>query len=401
MARILIAWELGDGLGHLGSFPLLSQYLLGRGHQVTLAVRDLASAEPVLGHLGGGIGGARLVQAPIWLGDPGKLPLAASYAEVLQRVGHTDPQALTGLVRGWRGLFDSVAPQVAMFNHSPTALLAARGLGFPRVVQGTGFTCPATAGPRPVFPLWAPVDPARTLPLEARLLGTMNHALEWVGARPLDALADLFSVEGVFLNTLGELDPYRGLRRAPEYLGPVPSQTRGVSAEFPAGPGPRVLAYLKRSYGHLAPMLDGLRRSGAAVLAYVAGFTQAEAQDWSSGRMRVSERPFDTGPLLPEADLVVHHGGHGTCADALLAGVPMLVLPLHVENWVNGQAVAGCGAGLVAGWGQGLDAPAGLRQALGDGGLRARAQSVKAEYAGLDRAARILAMGQRLEGLVV
>ncbi len=61
MARILVAWELGAGYGHLYAFPRLAHALRERGHEVLFALRDLARAERVLGN-----GEFVLLQAPIF-----------------------------------------------------------------------------------------------------------------------------------------------------------------------------------------------------------------------------------------------------------------------------------------------------------------------------------------------
>lgn len=55
--------------------------------------------------------------------------------------------------------------------------------------------------------------------------------------------------------------------------------------------------------------------------------------------------PFQT--LLPHAAGLVHHGGVGTTAEALRAGVPQLIVPLAYDQFDNGARVAALGAGLV------------------------------------------------------
>lgn len=51
--------------------------------------------------------------------------------------------------------------------------------------------------------------------------------------------------------------------------------------------------------------------------------------------------------LLPRARILVHHGGIGTIALALNAGIPQLVLPLAHDNFDNGRRVERLGCGLV------------------------------------------------------
>ncbi len=55
--------------------------------------------------------------------------------------------------------------------------------------------------------------------------------------------------------------------------------------------------------------------------------------------------PFSA--LLPHAAALVHHGGIGTTAEALRAGVPQLIVPLAFDQFDNGARIAAMHAGLV------------------------------------------------------
>jgi hypothetical protein len=57
MGTILVAWELGGGLGHLvRARPVVSR-LLAAGHKIVAIVRDLARMELVFGDLAGSMPG--------------------------------------------------------------------------------------------------------------------------------------------------------------------------------------------------------------------------------------------------------------------------------------------------------------------------------------------------------
>ncbi|MET0856650.1 MAG: nucleotide disphospho-sugar-binding domain-containing protein [Telluria sp.] len=51
--------------------------------------------------------------------------------------------------------------------------------------------------------------------------------------------------------------------------------------------------------------------------------------------------------LLPRAAAIVHHGGIGTTAEALRAGIPQLVTPFAWDQFDNGSRIAGLGVGMV------------------------------------------------------
>lgn len=52
-------------------------------------------------------------------------------------------------------------------------------------------------------------------------------------------------------------------------------------------------------------------------------------------------------PLLPRAAVLVHHGGIGTTAEALRAGIPQLVTPFAWDQFDNGARIAALGVGMV------------------------------------------------------
>ncbi len=59
----------------------------------------------------------------------------------------------------------------------------------------------------------------------------------------------------------------------------------------------------------------------------------------------ISDRPLNMNRALKEADLVITHGCT-TAEQALLAGVPVLRVPLHQEQAVHTQRCIETGAGL-------------------------------------------------------
>jgi UDP:flavonoid glycosyltransferase YjiC (YdhE family) len=67
-------------------------------------------------------------------------------------------------------------------------------------------------------------------------------------------------------------------------------------------------------------------------------------------RLPPSVRHFEFVPfsrLLPRAAALVHHGGIGTCAQGLAAGVPQVVMPMAYDQLDNGQRLVNLGVAAI------------------------------------------------------
>ena len=104
--------------------------------------------------------------------------------------------------------------------------------------------------------------------------------------------------------------------------------------------------------------------------------------------------------LLPRAAALVHHGGIGTTAEALRAGVPQVVVPLAYDQFDNAARVRALGVGARVAGGAAGPRPralaAALHRLLGDDATR-RACARVAELAAADAAAPL---GETVESLL-
>ncbi|MEW6100484.1 MAG: hypothetical protein AB1666_14965 [Pseudomonadota bacterium] len=120
MARVLIAWELGEAFGHLARCLRLAEGLVARGHTVTLALKDVRL--PAGQRLGSGL---TVLPAPLspQAGAGGRAPV--NYTDVLRVCGFANAQDVAALLNAWRGIHTLARPDVLVADHAPTALLAA------------------------------------------------------------------------------------------------------------------------------------------------------------------------------------------------------------------------------------------------------------------------------------
>ncbi len=353
MSRVLFAWELGSGVGHLAPFRPVADALIARGHDVVLAAKDVQGASTVFG-----AAAVRVVQAPLCLKRYGGLqnpPL--NYAEILMRFGYLDAPQLRGMVRAWADLLALARPDVLVVDHAPTALLAARGSGLPAIAFGNPFFVPPSGAPTPNMRPWLDVPQQRLAGSDASVLAAIGEA---TGA-PLATLGALFDGVVPFFFGTPELDPY-GARDAAQYMGLLVGASGGASPRWPAGDGPRVFAYLKADYRHIDAALHALGASGARCMAYVAGATAELIARHQGPRLAFSDGYVDIARAVTECDLGSCHTGLGTVVALLRGGKPLFLLPYNLDQiliarnveklgagrWVDGEAAAPDFAGTLA-----------------------------------------------------
>ena len=382
MKRILLAWEYGGALGHLARLRPLARRLIAAGHDITLALRP----SPHIGELPEAF---RVVPVP-----PGQMARDAirqpvSMADVLYNQAASDRRALASQVRAWHGLFDLVRPDVVVLDHSPVALLAVQGYPASKVLLGTGFACPPAVKPLPDLRAWQNHYPDRIQATELTVLESLNAQLSRQNAPELKCVGQLFErVDASFLTTFPELDHYPD-RTSGEYWGTW-SDLVGEAPVWPEGDGPCIFAYLK-PHRALPELLDHLAHLPARTLAYVGG--PFNGQRWNNGRVRISPRPLDMGQVAQQCDLAVLHAGHGATAAMLLAGRPVLQLPIHIEQYHNAERTVALGAGVHVTLGDVEGFRVGLERLFNEPELTKGAQAFARRHADHDP-------GEQLERLV-
>ncbi len=282
MAHVVMCWELGGDLGHVARMRPLAESLRARGHRVSFVVRETLAAGRLLdpAHYA-------WLQAPLQpdLVSPVYAP-TLNFTQIMHNVGFHEHKALVGRMRAWRNLYDALKPDLLVFDHSPTALLAARGQRVKRILLGTGFGIPPATEPLPPFDTETGASGLETSELE--ILERINAALKTFGVERLKRIADIYQADASLLFTLKELDHYPQ-RQNGDYWGP-PAQGGGSRPDWPEGAGKRVFAYLK-PFKTLPALLETLGQAGHRTLIYMSrqdGHPQA-----TSGRLHYADKPVD------------------------------------------------------------------------------------------------------------
>ena len=242
------------------------------------------------------------------------------------------------MIQRWR-------PDVVVDSIGVACCTAARVVGVPVVEVLQGDFHPD--GPGLVW--WLPPEPAPT-PVEA-----FNEVLVRALRSPVDRAARLLLGDITVVVGSPATDPVPDAN-----LAHVGSLAWGRSTDpLPAGiPGARgrPLVFL---YGGKARYRPGMvfwadsavvvESTHAAVAdmdvdVVVAGGYQALP---SSTPDNVTVLDYAPGQALARrADMIVHHGGHGSTLTGLTAGTPALVIPTYSERESNGRRTALLGAGL-------------------------------------------------------
>ncbi|MDC6171219.1 glycosyltransferase [Paucibacter sp. XJ19-41] len=363
MAKVLLCWEMGGGLGHAGRLKPLAQALTARGHDCAMVLRDLVQTDSLLADLP-----LPRLQAPVWLHKVSGLPdPMASLAEVLLANGYVQPAALAAQVKGWLAAFKLYRPQLVVADYAPTAVLAARIAGLPSAVVGLGFYMPPDAVPLPSFLEGNPM-PAQQLNLrlaqsDALALASVNEVLRAFGRPPLPRLACLFAGDLPLLCTWPEMDHYgrAELPAGQHWYGPSFMAPGGEQPQWPTGEGPRAFAYLKAGFPHHLQVLRALVAKGCRTLCYMPELAAGKRPPLDSPLIHYAKGPVDLSQALPGCGLTVCHAGEATMAQSLLAGVPLLLLPMQREQSLITRQVARSGAAVN---GATLSSPAALASAL-------------------------------------
>ena len=330
MAKVLFVWELGFGLGHIHPIKQYCHYL--QGHDIYVAARSLEFAHILLEH------NVCLLQAPHFQGvvaETIRSPL--SFAHLLHNSGFESKDSLLGLVASWRTLYDLVEPDVVIFDHSPSALVAAKGYTFKKVLIGSGFLCPALTSPLGVFQKESTSEAqlSRVSIFESKKVRVINKVLSQSELEPIEKLSDIYSsVDSTLLTTYPELDHFP-CRNRERYIG-VPKPQSGREPKWPLGKGKKIFVYT-----HPFPLLEFLLKllaeSGQAVVFYSSSVALGVCEQFASSNICFESDSLSVERISNEADFAITNGNFNTAAQFALLGVPQVTIPLQMDQLIFSQ----------------------------------------------------------------
>lgn len=334
MKKVLFAWELGDGLGHVSRLLPIANILRDNGVECAFVVRNLIVTHSMIAGEG-----YRVFQAPFvtpYAPPEVRQKVIASIGDVLATVGYIEPDKLTALTDGWAAIIDSFDPDLVIADYSPTAGLAAFGER-PVVPVGDWFTLPP--GNWPEFRTFkdAPnrVDPER-------LLETVQEVQRRRGKALPDRVPALMHGARNFVVTIPELDPYRSFRENTES-----SPLRPLSAPTTQEPVQDYFAYLSDGYAGTQKVLEVLANSSWTGDLYLRDANNEARGKWRERGLTVHDAPQPIEQAVANARVVIQHGGIGTLEQVLAIGRPQCIVPRHFEQQKNGEYLGKLGVATV------------------------------------------------------
>jgi len=341
MARVLLTWELGLGIGHLMNLRPIGQELIRRGHQVFAAIRDVSRAQELWVDTG-----IQWFPSPMAAPPHGRFPFdpPVCYAHMLGNIGFVSEQALGALFTRWNAIFDDLKPDLVVADHSPTVLFSLWDRPIPRANVGLAFFCPPDKFPLPSWP--RPSDPRinQFAEDERHITDVANRVLQAHNRKRLQRLSQFFNeIDDVVLATYSEFDHF-GPRPNMKYWGHWPYGATN-QPEWPDGTGPRIYSYLNPS-PELEPILKLLAERQWPTLVVPAGIPPGIQERYASHTLRFV-KPLDLRSACQTCDTAITNAGHGTVATLLLSGKPCLMIPLSVEQLIFANAVVQTGAGRI------------------------------------------------------
>ncbi len=333
MIRILLACEGGSGLGHVTKLKTIAQ-ALGPAFSFDGACfqeEPLRVLEPLCD---------AVYRCPgLWV-DPARASVGASetnwcWGNFIESCGFAKSLFLSDALAWWRGTMLGGDIDLVVCDFAPRAQLAARSLGIPVVLTGTGYSVPPDGLLQ--FPAFA--DRHATTAVKSQAIIDAVNAIGVIrGLAPLHHLPDFCDADVKLPICIDLLDPYGDLRNQPLLTRP------SAFSQKLAGGGEEIFVYLSHVMADPAFLLEALADLGAPVRVYAPWAMPDKMALLQASGAIIEDKPVDPAAIAARSRMMVHYGQPGTTSMALAAALPQLALPQHFEQLVHARLAKKTGA---------------------------------------------------------
>ena len=338
--RILFVSLRSDDLGLPSRLLPIAAELRARGHDIAFASPDPAPARLIAGAGFGNLecpkrhaSSSRLFAEPT--------PLVRDYDHFLALLGWCDHEFTARQIEDCASVLRAWGPDIVVDSFDAGWCAAARILSIPLVEVLQGDLHPDGRG----FTWWLPPGPG----------GAFNAALARAGLPPVDKAARLLLGGAAVVAGSPATDPVPD--PALPHVGVL--AWGDPVAELPPAippPGRRPLIFLYAGKPRYAPGKTIWCDSAIVLDACIQALAGLDADVVAGAGHQDLPRPLPANfmplsyapgrALARRADVMVHHGGHGSTLTALAAGTPALIIPTYSERESNARRAAALGAAL-------------------------------------------------------
>lgn len=345
--RILFAWEMGHNFGHVTQIAVIARALkkqakkLNKDAEIFMALKTPDGAVTFAEEFSSGI-----LQAPYHPPARKRYEPPLTYAEGLLPCGYDDPEILADLIKQWRALFKKIKPDILIAQAAPTALIASRGLEFKRMNIGKSFDLPPLSTPMLPLRYWEkqhPDIPAR----EEKIVATINAALKKCKLKPVKNFAQAVSCDKEFLCMFRELDHYPKRPETP-YYGPLYVTGTGEKIRWNNNSKKRIFSYIVPAPPSFMAVMECLRAAPPEFESVMVNkeLSPMMIEKLQTPRLRILTKPVKLDELLKDCDVAITNANPALGSALMMAGVPALMLPLHIEQHMYARAAGRAGIGL-------------------------------------------------------
>lgn len=330
--RILLAWEMGAGYGHIRRLLVLARALKATGWEPVIGQRTIHTAADEIT-----AAGVQQFQNPQHksLAPAGQVFRAWSFADIMGVCGFADRDALIPVVDVWDTMLDVICPAVIVGDYCPILPLAARGR-YPFLAFGDGFVVPP-----PTKDDFMPLRQHGTPTFDAgKMLEMVQDILRQRAQPNIDSLSELVAGDAQAVITFPDLDVYSPVRTVP-VLGPLDEPAPMMPVQ--SGREGHLFVYLAADYGDTRKVLQALVESGVPAEAFIRDAPDQLKNALRQRNILVHDAPPPLEDVLARAGAIMHHGGMGTLETALCMGRPQLLVPRHLEQSLNARNLAAKG----------------------------------------------------------
>lgn len=293
-------------------------------------------------------------------------PDFADFHQFLAMMGYADAVYMKNELESRLGVTSAFKPDLVLTDSSLSAAFIARKLGIPLVSIHQSCSLP---GGVPFNPEAAarPIENGAGHASDAFDAGNavteaLNETLALHGLEQSDNVLAFLAGDLAIVPSIPEFDPVdpRVLSIPLEYVGPIVWRDDSVAglpqswlAEERSMAGKRrVFVYTSRlvewgveSGGHIfREVVHALGHTSTEILI-ATGFNPLEG-DQEKIPPNVSFATYVSGVMAAErSDIMIHHGGHGSCMTTLLTGTPSLMIPTWAEREFNARQLQQIGGG--------------------------------------------------------